>query len=163
MRSRPRVPNHFLACIYTPRMFGFVLLFSALSSCLFILSFHLEYSVFLAFDTSQFNTSSPTQILNQPRASFVPAMATVQMSTTTHGVEAIIGYNFNDPLILWEALQAASSSVSRAGTRRFPDGNKRLAVLGDAILKLVLVGEWYGSPDVRGLLAFSPTVITLAF
>lgn len=90
-------------------------------------------------------------------------MATVQMSTTTHGVEAIIGYNFNDPLILWEALQAASSSVSRAGTRRFPDGNKRLAVLGDAILKLVLVGEWYGSPDVRGLLAFSPTVITLAF
>ena len=78
-------------------------------------------------------------------------MATNQMSTMTRGVETIIGYNFSDPLILWEALQAAGSGVTSAGIRRFPDGNKRLAVLGDTILKLVLVGHWYDSAGVRGI------------
>ena len=73
-----------------------------------------------------------------------------QMSDRTHGVEVIIGYNFDDPLILWEALQAAGSIVRSAGTRRFPDGNKRLAVLGDTILKLVLQQEWYDSGEIRG-------------
>ena len=73
------------------------------------------------------------------------------MSNMTHGVESIISYNFSDSLILWEALQAAGSTVRSAGTRRFPDGNKRLAVLGDTILKLVLVSEWYNSADARGI------------
>ena len=78
-------------------------------------------------------------------------MASNQMSNMTRGVESIIGYSFTDPLILWEALQAAGSGVRSAGTRRFADGNKRLAVLGDTILKLVLVEEWYDSLDVRGM------------
>lgn len=73
------------------------------------------------------------------------------MSNMTRGAEIIIGYSFTDPLILWEALQAAGSGVTSAGTRRFPDGNKRLAVLGDTILELVLVEEWYDSADVRGM------------
>lgn len=77
-------------------------------------------------------------------------MSTTHMSNTTRQVEVIIAYTFTDPLILWEALQAAGSTVRSAGTRRFPDGNKRLAVLGDTVLKLVLVGEWYDSPDARG-------------
>lgn len=80
-------------------------------------------------------------------------MSTTHMSNTTSQVEVIIAYTFTDPLILWEALQAAGSTVRSAGTRRFPDGNKRLAVLGDTVLKLVLVGEWYDSPDARGMLA----------
>lgn len=80
-------------------------------------------------------------------------MSTTHMSNTTRQVEVIIAYTFTDPLILWEALQAAGSTVRSAGTRRFPDGNKRLAVLGDTVLKLVLVGEWYDSPDARGILA----------
>lgn len=77
-------------------------------------------------------------------------MATQPVAATTLQVEAIIGYTFSDPLILWEALQAAGSPNRSAGTRRFPDGNKRLAVLGDTVLKLVLVGEWYDSGDARG-------------
>lgn len=81
-------------------------------------------------------------------------MATTLTSNMTHGVETIIGYNFSDPLILLEALQAAGSTVRSAGTRHFPDGNKRLAVLGDTILKLVLVSEWYDSADGRGMLDF---------
>ena len=80
-------------------------------------------------------------------------MSTTHMSNSTRQVEVIIAYTFTDPLILWEALQAAGSTVRSAGTRRFPDGNKRLAVLGDTVLKLVLVGEWYDSPDARGMLA----------
>lgn len=80
-------------------------------------------------------------------------MSTTHMSNTTRQVEVIIAYTFTDPLILWEALQAAGSTVRSAGTRRFPDGNKRLAVLGDTVLKLVLVGEWYDSLDARGMLA----------
>lgn len=82
----------------------------------------------------------------------VSVMATNQMSSMTRGVETIIGYNFNDTMILWEALQAAGSTVRFVGTRRFDDGNKRLAVLGDTILKLVLVTKWYDSADARGML-----------
>ena len=77
-------------------------------------------------------------------------MATTQILNVTRGVERVIGHSFNDPLILWEALQAAGSSVRSAGSRRFPDGNKRLAILGDTILKLVLVSRWYDSADIRG-------------
>lgn len=81
-------------------------------------------------------------------------MATAQMLNVTGEVENIIGYSFSDPLILWEALQAAGASRA-AGSRHFPDGNKRLAVLGDAILKLVLVSDWYVSADARGKIGHS--------
>ena len=77
-------------------------------------------------------------------------MPAVVMSDRVRGVQDIIGYSFNDRLILWEALQAAGSGVSSAGTRRFPEGNKRLAIIGDVVLKLVLVDEWHKSADTRG-------------
>ena len=77
-------------------------------------------------------------------------MATTHILNVTHDVEKSIGCTFNDPLILWEALQAAGSSVRSAGPRRFPDGNKRLAIIGDTVLKLVLVTRWYDSGDIRG-------------
>ena len=79
------------------------------------------------------------------------SMAMVDMSEMVRGVQSIIAYDFNDHLILWEALQAAGSCITSAGTRRFPNGNKRLAILGDTILKLVLVSEWYESADTRGM------------
>ena len=78
-------------------------------------------------------------------------MATTHILNVTHDVEMTIGHTFNDPLILWEALQAAGSIVRSAGPRRFPDGNKRLAMIGDTVLKLVLVTKWYDSGDIRGL------------
>ena len=76
-------------------------------------------------------------------------MATTQASKI-QGVENIIGYNFNDPLILWEALQPAGSGVISAGSRLFLDGNKRLAMLGDAVLHVALVDDWYGGAGTRG-------------
>ncbi|KAL8769521.1 MAG: hypothetical protein Q9209_004582 [Squamulea sp. 1 TL-2023] len=77
-------------------------------------------------------------------------MANARMNNAVAGVEAIIGYTFNDKFLLWEALQAAGSNVSIAGTRTITDGNKRLAVVGDKILELVLAERWYGSGQVRG-------------
>lgn len=89
-------------------------------------------------------------------------MAAYQISDMITGVQDIIGYNFADPLILWEALQAAGSGNTFAGNRRFPEGNKRLAVLGDTILQLVLVRDWYDTARVRGILVFPSTIVALA-
>ncbi|KAL8809819.1 MAG: hypothetical protein Q9200_003085 [Gallowayella weberi] len=49
------------------------------------------------------------------------------MNSAVEGVEATIGYKFDDRFLLWEALQAAGSYVSLtggAGNRKFPNGNK---------------------------------------
>ena len=97
-----------------------------------------------------------------PQGPLATVMAAYQISDMITGVQDIIGYNFADPLILWEALQAAGSGNTFAGNRRFPEGNKRLAVLGDTILQLVLVRDWYDTARVRGTLVFPSTIVALA-
>lgn len=77
-------------------------------------------------------------------------MAAVIMANAIGGVQRIIGYTFNDTSIVWEAMQAAGSGVRLVGNRRIPDGNKRLAVLGDTILKLAIIEEWYNGGEARG-------------
>lgn len=60
--------------------------------------------------------------------------------------ESIIGcYTFKDRTLLWEALQAAGSGVTKAGSRVIDrhDGNKRLAVVGDMVPGAVLSAQWY--------------------
>ena len=89
-------------------------------------------------------------------------MEATQILGTAREVESIIGYTFTDPFTLWEALQAAGSGNTSAGLRRFPNGNKRLAVLGDTILQLVLVKDWYDSTDARGLPKFRPFTCLLS-
>jgi ribonuclease-3 len=64
--------------------------------------------------------------------------------------EVMIGYTFKDPDILWEALQAPGSGVLRSGIRRIPNGNKRLAIVGDAALKLVINSQNYSQGLTRG-------------
>ncbi|MCJ1279640.1 hypothetical protein MMC21_007464 [Puttea exsequens] len=76
-------------------------------------------------------------------------MTTSGMTQRIHALENIIGHRFNDPTILWEALQAAGSGLQSVGTRHFADGNKRLALLGDAVLKLALIDDWYGGVGSR--------------
>ena len=75
----------------------------------------------------------------------------MDMTSAVQGVEAIIDYHFAEPLILWEALQATGNGINSAGSRRFADGNMCLAVVGDAILKLALLEEWYAGTESRGL------------
>jgi hypothetical protein len=56
--------------------------------------------------------------------------------------EEILGYRFNDRVRLRQALQLADS-VHR-------DGNKHLALLGDAVIKLILVKEGLVHHATRG-------------
>lgn len=74
------------------------------------------------------------------------------MGTILDAVQDIIRYQFTERLILWEAMQAAGSMVRSAGGREFVDGNKRLAVIGDTVLQLVLAETWYGGSASRGIL-----------
>ena len=89
-------------------------------------------------------------------------MATSRMAPTVQLVQSRIGYTFKDTRLLWEALQAPGSilrsgEISGAGSerhsvgfQRLPDGNRRLALVGDSVLKLALVKEWYKGTAVRG-------------
>ncbi|KAG9250692.1 ribonuclease III domain-containing protein [Emericellopsis atlantica] len=52
------------------------------------------------------------------------------------GAAKILAYEFQDPSWLWEALQAAGSSVSWVNKRKIEEGNKRLAGLGDRIISM---------------------------
>jgi len=67
-------------------------------------------------------------------------------------VEAMLGYDFMNPNLLWEALQAAGSAVASIGGRRIDEGNKRLAIVGDAAMKLALCDAWFATSRPRGKL-----------
>lgn len=85
-----------------------------------------------------------------------------RIAPTIAKLQKTIGYKFNDTRYLWEAVQAPgailrSGEISGAGTVRhstgfvrFPDGNRRLAIVGDTVLKLALVEDWYKGDEVRG-------------
>jgi len=56
--------------------------------------------------------------------------------------EEIIGYHFDNQSFLIEALSAPGSGLSR-------DGNRRLAQLGDSVMKTVLLDGLYLAQDER--------------
>ncbi|CAL8582170.1 hypothetical protein XPA_007841 [Xanthoria parietina] len=70
------------------------------------------------------------------------------MALAVQGVQNVIGYTFADPYLVREAVSAAGSIVA-AGPRRFPNGNKRLALLGDTILQFALAEDWYDGTEPR--------------
>ncbi|EPS45551.1 hypothetical protein H072_445 [Dactylellina haptotyla CBS 200.50] len=63
-------------------------------------------------------------------------------------IESIIGYHFQSVSLLTEALEAAGRAVTHE-TEGGMDGNKRLALVGDAILTLIHVDLWYPSEKDR--------------
>ncbi|KAI4215355.1 MAG: hypothetical protein LQ351_002255 [Letrouitia transgressa] len=69
--------------------------------------------------------------------------------------ESIIGYHFSDTFLLCEAFQAAGSLMTLdfrfLGQRWFPEGNKRLAIIGDTVLQLALAEAWYEGSETRGI------------
>lgn len=69
---------------------------------------------------------------------------------TESAIQEVTGYHFANPSLLWEALQAAGSGVLSIGGRAVSEGNKRLALLGDAALKLGLLSDWYEKNQPRG-------------
>lgn len=58
-------------------------------------------------------------------------------------IERMIGYQFSDADIIYTALHTAGSSVGS-------EGNKSLAMVGDAVLRLVLIVHGYNKRDSRG-------------
>ncbi|XMA14618.1 hypothetical protein WAI453_007409 [Rhynchosporium graminicola] len=62
-------------------------------------------------------------------------------------VEGIIEYIFNNKELLWSALHAAGS---REGGN---DGNKTLAMLGDAVLKVVVLDDLIITGASRGVIS----------
>jgi ribonuclease-3 len=68
----------------------------------------------------------------------------------TAAIDDIIGYHFNREALRNEALLAAGASVSRKDVQGPVEGNKRLALVGDAVWKLVLLDGWYSQPSNIG-------------
>lgn len=83
------------------------------------------------------------------RLSLAFFLASSKMNNAVAGIQGIIGYTFVDGSLVWEAVSAAGSIISGGG-RRFPDGNKRLAILGDTVLQLALAENWYDGTEPRG-------------
>jgi len=58
-------------------------------------------------------------------------------------VQVKLGYDFIDSNLLNEAFIAAGAPVSRSDVKGPTQGNKRLALVGDAVLRLCILDEWY--------------------
>ncbi len=61
-------------------------------------------------------------------------------------LEELTGYNFNDEQHARESLQAAGSPFAPTS-----DGNKRLAMKGDAILRFLIIEDLYKANHTRGI------------
>ena len=66
------------------------------------------------------------------------------------GTEAIIQYKFTNSTLLWEALQCSGNRELLIAGRQLIEGNKRLAILGDAVLELILAERWYHTNKPAG-------------
>lgn len=68
----------------------------------------------------------------------------------THACEQLLGYQFREPLLLWEALQVGYATESLPQMPRYVEGNKRLAIVGDRVLELLVAIKWYPTWGNRG-------------
>lgn len=74
-----------------------------------------------------------------------------QKQRTLNAVEDIISYRFRNSTLLWKALQVNGTQVKFAGDEAPPeDGNKKLSLVGDAVLALSLIEDWYVRGGTRG-------------
>lgn len=64
--------------------------------------------------------------------------------------QEIIKYEFIDQDLGWEALQMAGNGTKVAGSREIPNGNKRLAILGEFVINVILSRDWYDSGANEG-------------
>jgi hypothetical protein len=59
-------------------------------------------------------------------------------------LDKIIPFSFNDTDLCWETVQGK-------GAAGFAEGNKRLALLGDALLRTQLLRQWYPTGETTGM------------
>lgn len=66
----------------------------------------------------------------------------LRMRNPTQFAQNTLGYTFLDADLLFEALDTTGL--------RSPESNQRLAMLGDAILKLIILNDWYLTGTPKG-------------
>lgn len=82
-----------------------------------------------------------------PRVSEVAsAMDGNRHNAIATAAEDVIDYTFTDKELPWEALQGAVSNMAL----RYPEGNKRLAMIGDTVVKLVILEDMRAADSPRG-------------
>lgn len=74
-------------------------------------------------------------------------MGSTRRETAITTGQILTGYMFNDDELLWEAVQASGSNVAHI----YPEGNKRLAMIGDVVLKLVVLEDLRPQNMNRGM------------
>jgi hypothetical protein len=81
-------------------------------------------------------------------------MSIAQYKLKLERAEDIIAYHpkKSEEFYSWEALQVAGSGQIRINGRSAYDGNKRLAIVGDAAMALALTRPWYEKNDTLGSL-----------
>ncbi len=77
-------------------------------------------------------------------------MAQSEKGIRIYAVETLVQYRFHNPALLWEALQGPSVIIDSTGKPVPPDGNKRLAIVGDAAIRLALAENWYPGKTSKG-------------
>ena len=77
-------------------------------------------------------------------------MALSEKGIRIHAVETLVRYRFHNPALLWEALQGPTIVIDIAGEPVPRDGNKRLAIVGDGAIRLVLAETWYPGKTSKG-------------
>ncbi|KAH8727339.1 ribonuclease III domain-containing protein [Phaeosphaeriaceae sp. PMI808] len=66
---------------------------------------------------------------------------------TEHPVKSILKYQFLNRDLLSEALLAAGASTSSKDIHGDVQGNKRLALLGDSVLREAVLEPWYSTNE----------------
>ncbi|PVH77294.1 ribonuclease III [Cadophora sp. DSE1049] len=93
-------------------------------------------------------TRSANRAANRRKAASAAALAALSPEQQ-HDLEQKLGHVFADRTILLEALQAAGNGVHQLGERKIEDGNKRLAMVGDSILQLAVLMDWFEEGESR--------------
>ncbi|THV98023.1 hypothetical protein D6D27_01789 [Aureobasidium pullulans] len=73
----------------------------------------------------------------------------MEQSKQLNQVETIIAYRFSKPdkAYLKEALRTFKDDQSPVAGHRAKDGNRKLAIIGDAIMAVVVAEYWYSDKD----------------
>lgn len=80
----------------------------------------------------------------------VVVVVVVVMDQSVAELEKKIGYTFTDKDVAAEALQLAGNGTTVVGGRVVLNGNKRLAVLGNLAVDVVLCSSWYEDGGSEG-------------
>jgi ribonuclease-3 len=67
-------------------------------------------------------------------------------------IECLVGYTFTNKRLAAEAVQMAAPKIAIIDNDGFTglDNNRRLAVLGDAVLAKILCAAWFKARDPQG-------------